>query len=883
MAADLYLSFGADTGPLEEAFALAKAEANATAREMAALAKQMQATGASADSDLGRHLSAVASGLAEAKGRVAEASAALKEHAQSVNEAGGALGRLTESIKAPFEQIEALKGSLTGVAEVAGAAFAFDAVKEWVVSTAEAAENIERLGAKLGASTDEIQELGAVAKLTGSDFDQITLQLERLQLGLAKTSSEASPARAALAAVGIEADKFRRLPIPQQLEAMAEAFSRFADGPNKTAVAMAVLGRAGAEMIPLLDRGPEVLRELAETAERAGAVMSQETVEALAKTSERIKELGLEWTGLSNTIYSALQGPINGAIAIITDLTSSIRQSIAEEGFWADALTAVGWIIKQTEQFIGETVWIIKNLAAAADDMQAKLGQAFVTVGTVASDVFKALSDGIPAFFTALVTAAREAVLIVGKEFVDLGTAISDGLHGDVAGAKAAFASMADDAKASLDKMSGAFHGVFDLSKAQDDYKSGLAAIKGLNDKFNSDIEENARHAKAVYDSIWGIGPAGDPRGGEGAGQGAISPNKPQVAALQLGKGGGKSGGASDTGDSGEQAEDQWRRAVEAARAGEQQIQAILDTGLKTKQLTESQWLEATIAELEGEKAAIQQAAQQALASAALTSAQRLDIMQEEQRKLDEIAEAEAKAQEKAAADAAKAWDDFFKPLNSAVESQIGGLISGSEKWGAAVKKTLDQLTADLLKFFTTWALKQAETVAAHLAGNQIMEASDQASSLAALGEMVAGAARMIAIDAGVVAGGVAANQAFILGPGAVAEGLGAAATVAGFGGGIGSADIGMWDVPHDMLTLIHHNELVMPAAQAGAFRDLISGQAAGQGGPSVAIHPTTNIYASGIDQASMRQFWRQSGPDVLRSVDEAVRHGASLGLKRLR
>jgi hypothetical protein len=44
MSADIAVLFGADTGPLEEGFARAKADANALAREMAALAKQMQAT-----------------------------------------------------------------------------------------------------------------------------------------------------------------------------------------------------------------------------------------------------------------------------------------------------------------------------------------------------------------------------------------------------------------------------------------------------------------------------------------------------------------------------------------------------------------------------------------------------------------------------------------------------------------------------------------------------------------------------------------------------------------------------------------------------------------------------------------------------------------------
>ena len=256
------------TGELESAFALAKAESNSLARELNSLARQMQSAGAAANSDLGRHLSQVASGLAEAKGRVTEASVALREHSSVLKEAG-------EGFASFGERIDGVKEGLLRFAEIAGVAFTLEGIKEWIASTLEAAEQTERFAAKLGASVGEVQQIGAIAKITGGDFDQMALQLERMQLGLAKAEKATSPARAALHALGIEAQQFRELPIPEQLDTLAEAFSRFADGPTKTAAAMALLGRAGADMIPYLDRGRQGLEELKKAAEEVGVVMSQ--------------------------------------------------------------------------------------------------------------------------------------------------------------------------------------------------------------------------------------------------------------------------------------------------------------------------------------------------------------------------------------------------------------------------------------------------------------------------------------------------------------------------------------------------------------------------------------------------------------------------------
>jgi hypothetical protein len=121
------------------------------------------------------------------------------------------------------------------------------------------------------------------------------------------------------------------------------------------------------------------------------------------------------------------------------------------------------------------------------------------------------------------------------------------------------------------------------------------------------------------------------------------------------------------------------------------------------------------------------------------------------------------------------------------------------------------------------------------------------------------------------------------MGPLAAGPAAAAQATVASAVGAVASADIGMWSVPADMLTLIHHNELIMPAAEAGAFRDLLSGASqGGQSGANVSITPTTHFHVNAIDGGSVSQWMRANSSQMMRAVDEAVRHGAHLGLRRL-
>ena len=364
-----------------------------------------------------------------------------------------------------------------------------------------------------------------------------------------------------------------------------------------------------------------------------------------------------------------------------------------------------------------------------------------------------------------------------------------------------------------------------------------------------------------------------------GGGRSVTVNAKPQVPDFTTGRSKGAGKGKADHSEE-QGAEDQWHTALDAAREYDQQTQTILDNELKRHQITEDEWLKQTTAALEGEKAAIQSAAQAALSSAALSSGQKLEIARQELRALAAIAEDELKSQEKAADDAAKAWQNFFKPLNSAVESQIGALISSHETVAAALKKTLDSMAADVIKFFVQWGLKAAENVVAQTAGNNLILASQQATSLGGVAAMLGNAARAIAVDAGQTAAGVTAFMAPFTGPAAVGIGQAAGASVLG----MAAFDVGAWDLPGDMPAMVHKNELIMPAAEAGAFRNMLS-TAASQGkdsGGGVAIQPTTHFHVNTIDSADTASFLRRNGSDIAKSLDQAVRHGAALGLKRL-
>jgi hypothetical protein len=305
-------------------------------------------------------------------------------------------------------------------------------------------------------------------------------------------------------------------------------------------------------------------------------------------------------------------------------------------------------------------------------------------------------------------------------------------------------------------------------------------------------------------------------------------------------------------------------------------------------QITQQQKLslsqQALDAEYAAELAALQR--QAGLSDQSLAAKQRVDdmVIEATRRRDDQMAELNRSALQQQERD----YQAFGNSITQAFNSQLRGLLAGTTNWHTAFKNALDDLLIRFIEWCETTAehyvLAEALKTAATTSGVAARTSAEQGGAAASLGAQGAAAIRSILSSAAEAFAGVFGFLAPLMGPFAAGPAAAAQATVAGMAGAVASADIGMWQVPRDQLALIHQNELVMPAGPAGALRDMLTNapNGGGAGGGSVAIHPTTHFHVNAMDGASVGLWMRSNGPGMAKALDQAVRHGAALGLKRL-
>jgi len=837
-AADVYVSFGADTGGLEAALALAKAEVTAMTRELNTLAREMQKTGASADSELGQKVLALGESVALAKGRVS----GFKDELKGVGEAGaGGLAGL-------LAPIAAIKENLGGVVELFAATFAIDKIIEFVKSMGELGEQTERTAMILGLTTEEVGQLNFAFASTGTNAQNIDQMMGRFEVNLAKATQGTGSAVAGLKALGLSAKELVGLSLPEQMDKIADATSRFADGTNKTA-ALQSLGRGFVELIPLLNQGSAGMESFRRTADATNSVLDETTTGRLVGMEHNFVTLGASIEGVAVQGFKPFIDVVNGAVRMMIDLAQAFSNSIKNGEFFGQMLSVVATAFKGVETAIVITAAGIADFDTIGDGATRALIQSFLGLGRTISEIFLALGRAIPEFFKALVTAGAEAVKAVGKQFVDLGTVIGDALKLDFAGAKAAFGGMGSDAGDSAKKIAGAFSGVFDFSAAERASQQSNAAVVDIFNKTKDQVLANARTMRGELATIWGSPYKGG--GAEGPEQGA----KASVPNLDE-----QSQGAKD-----KALQEQLRAAqeeagleVDALKNAARQKEDLFNEQLKTHQISMGEWLAQTVATLSAEEQGVQAVYDKELQTAGLTSSRIIAIKRQEAQALAEIQHQIAQAETKAAEQSAQEWKAGADQVAGVLNSQVNGVLRGATSIAQAFKNMAASALEDVIKFCIKWAAEHAATIAANIFGLGAQTAATGAAVATQTGEIATGAAAQKAINASTISGdaarAAAGAYAAVAGIPIIGPVLAPAAAAVAFAGveAFGSFDKGAWTVPNDMIALIHAGEKVVPSGPPAQFLDaMASGGGAGGGGAAPGHSLTLNYTHNGMAQMS--------------------------------
>ncbi|MGI4849034.1 MAG: phage tail tape measure protein [Janthinobacterium lividum] len=224
---------------------------------------------------------------------------------------------------------------------------------------------------KTGDSAANIASLAVAAGTAGAGMDTIVGAASRLTQSLVGVDDDSKKAGAAVSALGLNLEDFKELKTADQLEQIGKALNEFEDGPKKAAVAMALFGRAGAELLPFLkELGSEGARQNILTEEQI--TLADEYADNQAKLHAQI---GLYSAAIATQMlpaYNDLKSSFLDMIKDIAGVKDGVKGLGNEKGIqtFADgAVTSLAFVIDAVDG-VYRTVQVagtaIGGVAAAA-------------------------------------------------------------------------------------------------------------------------------------------------------------------------------------------------------------------------------------------------------------------------------------------------------------------------------------------------------------------------------------------------------------------------------------------------------------------------------------------------------------------------------------
>lgn len=244
--------------------------------------------------------------------------------------------KTTQKRMKEIEKSAVAAGKVIGAALVAGAGLAAAALK----SAIDRADELSKTAQKIGVTTEALSTLAYAAQLADVDIGQLQGGLTRLVKAQGEAADGNKEMIALFDALGVSfknADGTLR-DTGDTFRDVAKALEGIPDGATKTRVALELMGRSGANLIPLT----KGLEEAEERARALGLELSTQAGKDAEEFNDQLTDLSLMVTALAQAVASDL-------LPDIIDLVRGFQESTeAGDGFKsaggeiADAIRGIG-------------------------------------------------------------------------------------------------------------------------------------------------------------------------------------------------------------------------------------------------------------------------------------------------------------------------------------------------------------------------------------------------------------------------------------------------------------------------------------------------------------------------------------------------------------
>jgi hypothetical protein len=244
---------------------------------------------------------------------------------------GGSLGKSLDNF------INLSKGGAAAAGVLAGGftAAASGAVA-LTLSAGKQMEAIDHLSQRTGIGVQALQSWSVIMAQNNFSAESLTSGMRTLSKQIVDAQNPATKAAALFDDMGVSITQLGST--ETAIRAIADRFQEMPDGPEKSRLAIELFGKAGLELIPILNRGAKAFDESRRDAERFGLVLSTTQVQALTAADDAVDKLSMALDGLKTRSALVFAGSVTSGIDTMTEGIVKLTNITANYGKVVDQL-----------------------------------------------------------------------------------------------------------------------------------------------------------------------------------------------------------------------------------------------------------------------------------------------------------------------------------------------------------------------------------------------------------------------------------------------------------------------------------------------------------------------------------------------------------------
>jgi hypothetical protein len=272
------------------------------------------------------------------------------------------MARATHTVDGAMAKMRASADTAMRALGAIGTGAAVVGLSAWIKTAIDAADQMGKLSQSAGLAAEEVAGLQLAFQQGGAG--------DKFGQSMARLSKEIAGGNKQLEAMGVStknADGSLRSS-REVLADVADKFQSYRDGVEKTAAAQQIFGKAGAEIIPVLNGGSAALDEYDQKASDLGLTLTGETLKAAEQFNDQLELVQMQAQGAARQVTTQLLPALN-------EMATALMLGKSSGDSLADLLGGTLKVALQTIAVLGNNlIFVLRGIAGEVLTIMRQVG-----------------------------------------------------------------------------------------------------------------------------------------------------------------------------------------------------------------------------------------------------------------------------------------------------------------------------------------------------------------------------------------------------------------------------------------------------------------------------------------------------------------------------